>query len=352
MKKIELITKTLIESNLMTVPDLKANLWLFTHDPEDIAVKTLRIKQLMTLNDMDATRAPSWFINNLFAFNLQKIPKLINNYKKDTYCADAKAMENFNERLEFLSALFNVETLEMVPKIERYPFLITLSDAELTLRFQILKEEASMDDANLQKRLHLLESSPELLRGRIRMFKEKGVPFSPYMFRLSHGRMRKLFSALDAHKMALGGEDANNLTYLASELKIAPEEVLLMAAKETRIDLLSVNAAKLKAMIETLLSAGYEKQEIATHGARVFEYSVPFVTERIRQYKEATNQRPPFSLFWIGNDRFKNILKSKQGRQHGVETLTVIDDAAKRIQMKDVMKISRRLDYEVEQDAK
>lgn len=308
-ENVKEITKTLVESNLFSVEEMESNLWLFLRDPEDIAIKTLRIKQLIILHDINQKRTPSWFLHSLYAFNLRKIASLMRNYANDDAMVNSKSEKHFVERVSFLTGITKLSKYEVISKIESCPFLMTLSEEDMGTRCDILRNEANFTDADLQQRLYLLSSTPDVLRDRIRAMKEKGIDFKPHMFRLSRARVEKLVQALETSRHVFGGD--NPITYLSTRLKIAPEDVAIMSTKFPHYDLLSVHPNKMKAMIDLLLSEGYTEEEIVKDGVRVFEYSIEFVAERIKRTKEVIKQRPPFYYFRLGSE-FEATLEKRQ----------------------------------------
>lgn len=339
---VEEITKTLMGSNLFSTRDMESNLWLFTKDPEDIAIKTQRIKQLMTLNDINHNQTPPWFIHSLYAFDTRKISRLMSDYAKDSKSTNAQNERHFIERVRYLSDLFKISTFGVVAKIESFPFLISLSETDLLMRYQILKNEAKFEDADILQRMQILSSTSQLLRQRIQLFNDKGIKFKPYMFRLSMTRISKLFEALENSKNVLNGAP-DIITYISNRLKISKEDVLIMAAKGTRTNLLATHPDKIQKMIDLLISEGYKEEEIATAGSRVFEYSVPEVAYRIKRCKDATGQRPLFSYFRLGKEAFEEKLQRKVDDSQTMPIKMV--KKTPRNKMNDVLKIKSNLRY-------
>ena len=343
-RNVEDITQNLMESGMFSESDMESNLWLFVRDPEDIQIKTLRIKQLMTLHDLNLKTAPTWFVHSLYAFNYNKIPKLLAKYKINNANKDVKSIEGFNERVSLLSDLLKLPPFDIISKVDSYPSLITLPEADIRTRYDVLKNEAHFDEADLQQRPYLLQITAELMRERIKLFKAKNMKLQPHMFLVSFARLEKLFVAIEDTKKAFEG-DENVVAYLSRRLNVSPEDVAMMAAKTSSVDLLVVNPRKVSNMVEMLLKEGYTEEEIFHWVPRVFEYSVPFVEARIRRYKEVLKQRPALYLFRVSNQEFEFKLEV------GLRNKKADARENRRDRRADVMQVRNRLQYMNREDA-
>ena len=241
----------------------------------------------------------------LFAQPLKKTKYFLNLYEENPYHSSLAFLEDWQERLSFLSHHLEVTRFEVVSIGKVLHPVIMTREFELIKDITLLLKDNGLTSVDLLNDLHIYKNNIDLMRTRIQHLKDINAihTLKTWMLRAPDKIIDRSFAIREVESKILGDKD--RIQYLVDRLKVKREDVERTVQKYPFI--LGVNAPKLESLITFMLSMGYSGWEILCT-PRCFQYSLEVLKERHRQLTSFV-PKPDFHYLSLDQKKYQNVYR-------------------------------------------
>uniref|UniRef100_A0A0K8SF31 Transcription termination factor, mitochondrial n=1 Tax=Lygus hesperus TaxID=30085 RepID=A0A0K8SF31_LYGHE len=216
-----------------------------------------------------------------------------------------KLIATSDRKIEECSELFKCSKIETCQLFIKYPFLLRSKMSTVRSKMELLKANNIPVD-ELVKDLWVLTYTKSRLEERLGEIHPMNIyPIKPWMLRCLPEVLLRTFSNRQESKAALAPHP-NVVAYLSNRLGVTENEIAVFAKKHPPV--MRVHVAKMKEIIDYLLSEGYPAAKIV-QTPRILCHSLETIQGRLNELKARNYMPKTISVLCKSKRAFEDFVK-------------------------------------------